>query len=71
MYQPVLAGSPLTINLQRFVGPMSASWYDPVSGATTTVAGSPFSNAASRNFTPSGNNAEGSGDWVLLLQSAP
>lgn len=29
----------------------------------------PFANAGSRNFTPSGANKSGEGDWVLVLEA--
>jgi hypothetical protein len=62
----------LTFDLSRLSGPrVQAAWYDPASGASSTVAGSPFVANGSRNFTPPGNNANGQGDWVLVLDSIP
>jgi hypothetical protein len=53
------------------VGPVTARWYDPASGSYTTIAGSPFANQGSQDFTTPGDNADGPGnpDWVLVLQT--
>jgi len=57
----------LTINLAKFVGAVTAKWFDPTNGRYTTVLGSPFSNTGTHNFSPSGKNNAGDPDWVLLL----
>ena len=61
----------LTVNLGQLTGPtVRARWYDPTNGTYTTVPGSPFTAASgSQTFTPTGNNARGFGDWVLVLES--
>jgi hypothetical protein len=46
-------------------------WYDPASGTYLPIAGSPFANSGTRTFTPSGNNSDGGGDWVLVLETNP
>ena len=62
----------LTIDLSRLAGPrVQAAWFDPASGSTSAVPGTPFVASGLRNFTPSGNNANGQGDWVLILDSIP
>jgi len=62
----------LTVNLGQLAGPrVDARWYDPTTGTSSAIAGSPFAASGSKTFTPSGNNAAGSGDWVLVLQSVP
>jgi len=38
------------------------------SGKYTPIEGSPFANAGKRNFIPPGNNSDGDGDWVLVLE---
>jgi len=60
----------VTVDMTQFSGPVTAQWFDPSTGAYTVLAGSPFANTGSRQFTPSGNNHEGDGDWVLLLEAA-
>lgn len=58
-----------TVDMTRMKGSTTASWFDPSNGATSAVPGSPFLNSGSRQFTPPGNTADGSTDWVLVLQS--
>jgi hypothetical protein len=60
----------LTIDLTKLKGRVTARWYDPTTGIFTPVAGSPFANRGTHHFTPTANNAEGNGDWVLVLQAA-
>ena len=50
-------------------GPVLADWYDPTSGETTSVEGSPLHQGRQRLSTP-GKNADGDEDWVLILRSA-
>jgi hypothetical protein len=61
----------VTVDLGTMVGPVTARWYDPASGSYTTIAGSPFANQGSQDFTTPGDNADGPGnpDWVLVLQT--
>jgi len=69
-YDP--AGDALTVNLGEFNQPITATWYDPSNGASTTIAGSPFQNIGSEQFAPPGINHDGDEDWVLVLRaSAP
>jgi hypothetical protein len=60
----------ITVNLAKFSGAVTARWYDPSSGNYSSIAGSPFSNTGTRTFTPSGNNADGDGGWVLVLEAS-
>jgi hypothetical protein len=70
LYTPSVRG--LTVNLAQLGGPnVRARWYDPTRGTYTNVAGSPFPASGSQTFTPAGNNANGFGDWVLVLDSVP
>ena len=68
-YMPTIRA--ITVNMSKLVGSTTARWYDPSSGTYTTVAGSPFPNTGTRQFTPVGNNTDGDGDWVLVLESTP
>jgi hypothetical protein len=62
----------LTADLGQLAGPrVDARWYDPTTGTYSAIAGSPFAASGARTFTPGGNNAAGSGDWVLVLKSVP
>ena len=57
----------ITVNLSGFAGLVQAHWYDPTSGAMTTVPGSPFANTGHVNITTPGSNATGTSDWVLVF----
>jgi hypothetical protein len=59
-------GSPI-IAMATLRGTTTARWFDPTTGIFSTVSGSPFANTGSHTFTPSGNNAAGDPDWVLVL----
>ena len=56
-----------TVDMTKLSGPVSASWYDPTNGASTAISGSPFRNAGQKTFEPPAENADGDGDWVLVL----
>jgi hypothetical protein len=58
-----------TANMAQMAGPITARWYDPANGTYHAIAGSPFTNSGSHNFTTPGTNADGDGDWVLVLES--
>jgi chitodextrinase len=64
-------GGTITVDMSQLSGPVTARWYDPASGAFTAIAGSPFPNSGSRDFTTPGNNSDGAGnpDWVLVLEA--
>lgn len=57
----------LTVDMSKLsASQVSARWFNPVTGAFTTISGSPFANTGTRSFTsPSGR------DSVLVLQSQP
>lgn len=64
------AGS-VTIDMTKLGGTVRARWYDPTDGSYTAIATYP--NTGTQAFTPTGANAAGDDDWVLLLEagSAP
>ena len=67
VYTPV--ATTLALNMTNFSKPMNVSWYDPTTGISTTVPGSPFANSGSLNFTtPGPAHSDGTHDWVLVLQ---
>jgi hypothetical protein len=57
-----------TIAFSTFPGAVTATWVDPVSGATSAVSGSPFANNGSTSLKPPAANSEGGADWVLELR---
>jgi len=66
-YAPVLGQ--FTVDMSKLSAPAVARWYDPSSGAYIPISGSPFTNSGLHNFTPPGNNADGDGGWVLVLET--
>jgi hypothetical protein len=65
-YTPV--ATTLKVNLGVFSKPVSAYWYDPTTGSSTPISGSPFPNGGSQNFTtPSTAHSDGTNDWILVL----
>jgi hypothetical protein len=57
----------LTVDLSQFHGPVTAQWLDPTISIYYPVAGSPFPNSGSQDFTTPNTNAEGFPDWLLKL----
>ncbi len=60
----------ITVNMASLKANASARWFDPTNGAYTSIAGQPFSNKGTQQFTPPGNNHAGDSDWVLLLDAS-
>jgi len=69
VYTPVAATTtPLSVNMNMFSKAMNASWYDPTTGNSTAITGSPFANSGARSFTTPGTaHSDGTNDWVLVL----
>jgi fibronectin type 3 domain-containing protein len=69
-YQPATgSGSQsFTVNMGRFVGSVTAEWYDPTNGAYTAIG--TFANSGSRTFTAPSINSAGENDFVLVLRAA-
>src|SRR5262249_35624867 len=59
----------ITVGMSRLATAATASWYDPTNGTFAPIAGSPFPNTGSRDFTPPGNHDDGTSDWVLVLEA--
>jgi hypothetical protein len=60
---------PLKIDLSQLSGPAIAQWYDPSCGKFSPIQGSPFANSGKQDFIPPGNNTDGDGDWLLVLEA--
>jgi uncharacterized repeat protein (TIGR01451 family) len=58
----------ITVDMSRFSGPVTARWYDPSAGTFASISGTSFPNSGSRQFTTPGANADGTDDWVLVLE---
>jgi hypothetical protein len=61
----------VTVEMTQLSAPATARWYDPSRGAYKAVSGSPLPNTGKHAFTPPGNNGDGDGDWVLVLETKP
>jgi hypothetical protein len=61
----------VSVDLGTMAGPVTARWFDPASGTYNAIAGSPFANQGTEDFTTPGDNADGPGnaDWVLVLEA--
>jgi hypothetical protein len=64
-YFPQGNANTLTVAMSTFAPPVTARWLDPTNGSYTNVG--MFSNIGTYNFSPSGDNAGGDPDWVLVL----
>ena len=60
-------GGTLTVDTTRFAGPVHARWYDPSNGTYLAASARPVANRGTVRFTAPGKNADGDGDWVLVL----
>jgi hypothetical protein len=59
----------ITVDMTALSGESRGSWFDPTSGTYTQIAGPPFPNVATREFTSLGANSRGDSDWVLVLRA--
>jgi hypothetical protein len=57
----------VTIDMSKLSGPATASWFDPSNAATISIGS--FANSGTQTFTPPGNNHDGDGDWVLVIET--
>ena len=57
----------VTIDMSKLPGQTTARWFDP-SNAAFTDTGS-LRQRGTQDFTPPGNNGDGDGDWVLVLEA--
>jgi len=60
----------LQVDMSKLSAPAFASWYDPTTGASSAVAGSPLPASGTRTFSPpAAPHADGFADWVLILET--
>jgi Protein of unknown function (DUF4038)/Putative collagen-binding domain of a collagenase len=62
-------GGTITVAMSKLQKGITARWFDPAEGVFQAIAGSPFSNQGTRQFTTPGKNAAGAPDWVLVLEA--
>jgi len=66
-YIPPMHTGSITVDMTTMRGKVQSRWYDPTSGKFKNIAGSPFANSGTHQFTPPGSNSRGQNDWVLVL----
>jgi hypothetical protein len=67
----VPARQTIRVDLGRLKGQaMTASWFDPASGETSELPAPASPAEGTQEFSPPGRNADGDGDWILLLRAA-
>jgi len=69
VYVPHPAARTITVDLSTLSGALTATWIDPSNGDITVVDGSPFASEGNQAFSVPGDNADGAGDWVLILEA--
>ncbi len=67
-YMPTMRA--LTVDMSKLSAATTARWYDPSNG-TYALIGDSLPNMGTQQFTPPGNNSDGDGDWVLVLEMTP
>jgi len=58
----------ITVDLARLSGPRNARWYDPSRGEFVEAENGKVANSGKHAFRPPGNNSDGDGDWVLVME---
>ncbi len=69
IYTPIIRS--FAVDMSQLSGPAVSRWFDPSSGTYSSIAGSPLTNSGTQTFTPPGNNSDGDGGWVLVLETNP
>jgi len=58
----------VTVDGTKLPGPTAARWFDPASGAEQPASPTPLESGRTHDVAVPGRNAEGVGDWVLVLE---
>ncbi len=58
----------LTVDMTKFAGTVNARWFDPTTGAYTTIGSIANTNTAQRFTPPAVSHSDGTNDWVLVLE---
>ena len=67
-YFPLSRSASINLSLINASKKVNARWFDPTSGESIIVHGSPFKKE-NQTFTTPGNNSDGDPDWILILTS--
>jgi hypothetical protein len=62
-------GGTITVAMRKLRKRITARWFDPTDNTFRAIAGSPFSNRGTQQFTSPGKNSAGDPDWVLMLEA--
>ena len=57
----------VTLDMTKLSGAATARWFDPTNAAFIDIGS--FANTGTQDFTPPGNNHDGDGDWVLVIET--
>jgi hypothetical protein len=57
----------ITVDMSRLSSPAHARWFDPTTGASHAISSALVKAASPASLTPPEKNAEGAGDWVLVI----
>jgi hypothetical protein len=72
-YAPVTDGGAQTfsVDMQSMAAPARARWFDPESGNFLAISsGYDYPNSGSRSFSTPGPRADGTNDWLLVLDAS-
>ena len=61
----------VSVDAAQLAGPTVARWFDPASGTIKPAPESPLDAAGMHELSVPAANADGHGDWVLLLENRP
>lgn len=64
-YVPHAHSGAVTLDMSELASAVRARWYDPTNASYTAIANYPAS--GTQAFTTTGNNADGTADWALIL----
>jgi hypothetical protein len=62
-------GGTITVAMTKLQNSIIARWFDPSANTFEAIAGSPFSNSGTQQFTSPGKNNAGDPDWVLVVET--
>lgn len=68
-YIPSIGTEPrvLTLDTRHLANPVTARWFNPVSGELTTAKESPLASSSRVSVRTPGDNGSGASDWILVL----
>lgn len=61
----------LAVDLSRFAGPVTGSWYNPTDGRSTPASEKPLPSTGTHRYRTPGDNGTKTNDWLLILEVEP